>query len=102
MRPKSVISSLALAATLVAGPAFAQSSGNYEGMKKDEAGLWYVMDKFEEDVLRHATASIKARRSAKVMFGSPIVVPSDRKARGFASTLTTQAEQSVQSMLDQA
>ncbi len=61
-----------------------------------------TLDKFEEDVLRKPTASIKARRRAKVQFGDPIEVVGDRKAKGQTTTLTSKAEQAVQSMLDQA
>ena len=59
-----------------------------------------TIDKFEEDVLRKPTASIKARRRAVVEFGEPIDVLSDRKVKNQTTTLTSAVEQSVQSLLD--
>ena len=60
-----------------------------------------TIDKFEEDVLRKATASIKSRRRVKVRFGEPVEVSNDRKAKGQTTTITTTIEQRVQSMLDE-
>lgn len=45
-----LLSGLLLAGTVASTPALAQSEDKYAGMDKDEAGLWYVMDKFEQDV----------------------------------------------------
>ena len=76
--------------------------GDYVVDKPTIERMAETLDKFEEDVLRKSTASIKARRSAKVQFGEPIEVVGDRKVKGQTTTLTSQVEQSVQAMLDQA
>ncbi len=76
--------------------------GDYVVGKPTTERMAETLDKFEEDVLRKPSASIKARRSAKVQFGEPIEVIGDRKVKGQTTTLTTQVEQSVQTMLDQA
>ncbi|MGI9470166.1 MAG: lysophospholipid acyltransferase family protein [Rubripirellula sp.] len=60
-----------------------------------------TLDKFEEDVLRKATATIRARRRVKVRFGEPVDVSSDRKVKGQAASITTTIEQRVQQMLDE-
>ena len=60
-----------------------------------------TIDKFEEDVLKKTTAEIKAQRRAKVSFGEPVDVSSDRKVKGQTTTITTEIEQRVQQMLDQ-
>ena len=59
-----------------------------------------TLDKFEEDVLKKATATIKAQRKVKVCFGEPVDVSSDRKVKNQATTITTTIEQRVQQMLD--
>ncbi len=61
-----------------------------------------TIDKFEEDVLGRFTASIKARRRAKVMFGEAIEVIGDKKIKGQTSDITSEIERRVQSMLDSA
>ena len=59
-----------------------------------------TIDKFEEDVLQRTTATIKAKRSARVSFGEPIEVIGDKKVKGQTTTLTSAIESSVQEMLD--
>ncbi|NIL95899.1 MAG: glycerol acyltransferase [Planctomycetales bacterium] len=59
-----------------------------------------TLDKFEEDVLGVYSAAIRGRRRATVVFGPPIPVPRDRKAKGAAAELTRQMEQEVQRLLD--
>ena len=76
--------------------------GDYVVEKPSIERLAETLDKFEEDVLQKATASIKARRRAKVQFGEPIEVVGDKKVKGQATSLTGQVEQSVQLMLDEA
>lgn len=58
-----------------------------------------TLDKFEEDVLRVFSATVRAKRRATVMFGEPIPVKSVRK-REAARELTRQMEQAVQGLLD--
>ncbi len=76
--------------------------GDYVVAKPSIERMAETLDKFEEDVLRKPTASIKAMRSAKVTFGQPIEVVADRKAKGLTAKLTQQVEEAVQAMLDQA
>ena len=59
-----------------------------------------TIDKFEEDVLRKATASIRAKRKVEVRFAPPIEVSGDRKARNQIPALSSQVETQVQQMLD--
>ncbi len=59
-----------------------------------------TLDKFEEDVLQKATASIKAQRRAIVQFGEPLEVASSRKVKNQSTEITTTMEQRVQAMLD--
>ena len=47
------------------------------------------------------TASVKAMRAAKVRFGEPIEVSGDRKVKRQTTSITSQAEASVQAMLDE-
>ncbi len=74
--------------------------GDYVVAKPSIERLAETLDKFEEDVLRHPTASIKAQRNARVMFGEPIEVVGDRKVKGLSANITQQVEESVQAMLD--
>lgn len=76
--------------------------GDYVVAKPTIERMAETLDKFEEDVLRRPTATIKAQRSAKVSFGEPIEVIGDRKAKGQTATLTQKVEESVQTMLDKA
>lgn len=75
--------------------------GDYVVSKPTIERMAETLDKFEEDVLRKPTASIKARRCATVQFGQPVEVVNDRKLKGQTTLLTSQVEQSVQTMLDQ-
>jgi len=61
-----------------------------------------TIDKFEEDVLKKTTATIKARREVEVRFGEPVDVSSDRKVKSQTATITATIEQRVQAMLDQS
>jgi hypothetical protein len=74
--------------------------GDYVVDKPSIERMAETLDKFEEDVLHRATATVKARRRATVQFGEPIEVIGDKKVKGQTTTLTTQVEQSVQAMLD--
>lgn len=74
--------------------------GDYVHDKPSIERMAETLDKFEEDVLRHPTALVKAQRSAKVQFGEPIEVIGDKKVRGQTTTLTTKVEEAVQGMLD--
>jgi len=74
--------------------------GDYVIDKPSIERMAETLDKFEEDVLQQATASIKAKRRATVQFGEPVEVVGDRKIKGQTSDITTTIEQRVQAMLD--
>ena len=59
-----------------------------------------TMDKFEEDVLRAPSASIRGTRRAIIEFGEPIPVETDRNGRNQTHALTEQLESCVQALLD--
>ncbi|MEE2938637.1 MAG: lysophospholipid acyltransferase family protein [Planctomycetota bacterium] len=75
--------------------------GNYVTAKPSIERIAETLDKFEEDVLQQSTASVKARRSARVCFGKPIEVIGDKKVKGQTGTITMRIEQAVQKMLDE-
>lgn len=74
--------------------------GDYVTQKPSVERMAETLDKFEEDVLRRQTASIRADRRASVQFGEPIEVVGDRKARHLTATLSQQVEDAVQALLD--
>ena len=74
--------------------------GDYVAGKSTTERLAETIDKFEEDILRRTTATIKAARRATVRFGEPIEVVGDKKVKGQTTMLTTSVESAVQSMLD--
>lgn len=74
--------------------------GDYVNERPTLERLAETLDKFEEDVLRRPTASIRGRRRVLVQFADPVSVPST-KERDLAGRLTQQIESSVQALLDQ-
>ena len=74
--------------------------GDYVTTKPSVERIAETLDKFEEDILKKPTASIRGSRKAIVSLGQPLAVktPSDKK-RGIA-TLTEDLEKSVQQLLD--
>lgn len=76
--------------------------GDYVTQKPTIERMAETLDKFEEDVLRRPSASIRGDRRASVQFGDPIDVISDRKAKHLTATLSEQVEDRVQAMLDRA
>ncbi len=58
-----------------------------------------TIDKFEEDILRRPTASIRGERAAVVQFGEPVAIPKDRKQKNLATEITRQVESEVQRLL---
>ena len=74
--------------------------GDYVTSKPSIERIAETLDKFEEDILKKPTASIRGARKAIVSLGQPLTVktPSDKK-RGIA-TLTEDLEKSVQDLLD--
>ncbi|MCK4999670.1 MAG: 1-acyl-sn-glycerol-3-phosphate acyltransferase [Anaerohalosphaera sp.] len=59
-----------------------------------------TFDKFEEDILKAPTATIRAPRKVTVAFGSPILVTPDRSNKNAIHRLTTKLETEVQNLLD--
>ncbi|TWT50666.1 Acyltransferase [Rubripirellula amarantea] len=74
--------------------------GDYVVDKPSLERLAETIDKFEEDVLKHSTATIKAARRATIQFGAAISVSNDRKDKTQTTTLTTKVETAVQAMLE--
>lgn len=75
--------------------------GNYVAEQPCVERIAETLDKFEEDILGVATASIRAARRATVTFGRPIPVPAGKGAKSNPAELTRQLEESVQAMLDE-
>ena len=73
--------------------------GDYVAEHPSIDRLAETLDKFEEDILKRATATVRARRRAVVVLGEPITVPKEKK-RDAASELTQLLEERVQSLLD--
>ena len=73
--------------------------GDYVAEHPSIDRLAETLDKFEEDILKRATATVRARRRAIVVLGEPITVPKEKK-RDAASELTQLLEERVQSLLD--
>jgi 1-acyl-sn-glycerol-3-phosphate acyltransferase len=78
--------------------------GDYVAERPTIERLAETIDKFEEDVLGHRTARIRAARRAVVHFGEPIDVrefaASAAQPRKAAGPLTERIENSVQRLLD--
>jgi hypothetical protein len=74
--------------------------GTYVSEKPSVEDMAEVMDKFEEDVLRKTTASIRGKRRAVIVFGEPIPVNSEAGGKGKIHALTEQLETEVQALLD--
>jgi len=75
--------------------------GNYVAERSSIERVAETLDKFEEDVLRIPSATIRGARKATVTFGEPIPVQSDRTKKAAAATLTQLLEDRVQTLLDQ-
>ncbi len=59
-----------------------------------------TMDKFEEDVLRAPSASIRGTRRAFISFGDPIPVAAYNEGKGHTHELTEVLESRVQELID--
>jgi 1-acyl-sn-glycerol-3-phosphate acyltransferase len=75
--------------------------GNYVLEKPTIERIAETLDKFEEDVLRAETATIRGSRRATVAFGRQIPVIADREKKTSAAALTDLIEQHVQALLDE-
>lgn len=60
-----------------------------------------TIDKFEEDALMKATATIRAQRECHIYFDEPIKIPAKRKGGKSPGEITEQIEHSVQKMLNE-
>ncbi|HUG89892.1 MAG TPA: lysophospholipid acyltransferase family protein [Planctomycetaceae bacterium] len=76
--------------------------GDYVAEKPTIERLAETLDKFEEDVLRRQTATIRGTRRAVVSFGEPVVVDGKARSRDAGPELTRLLEQRVQALLDAA
>lgn len=74
--------------------------GDYVAGKPSIERMAETLDKFEEDVLRAPTATIRGARRAVVSFGEPIEVKYSRDRKTAAHTLTEILEDRVQTLLD--
>jgi len=74
--------------------------GTYASKKPTIEDMAEVLDKFEEDVLRTPTASIRATRRAVIAFGKPIPVEPDKRGKSQIHALTETLEKEVQALLD--
>ena len=74
--------------------------GTYVSKKPTIEDMAEVLDKFEEDVLRKSSASIRGTRRAVVEFGKPIPVEPVKGDKNQIHALTERLEQEVQALLD--
>ncbi len=74
--------------------------GDYVAGKPTVERMAETLDKFEEDVLKMPTATIRGARRAVVSFGEPIAIPSSADRKKAAHTLTGMFEDGVQMLLD--
>ncbi len=75
--------------------------GDYVAAKPFIERMAETLDKFEEDILRVPTATIRGTRKAVVSFGEPIPVKLASDKRQSVMTLTEKLEHSVQKMLEE-
>ena len=74
--------------------------GNYVAEDPTIERIAETLDKFEEEILGHGTATIRGTREATVTFGDPISVRNGKDARMTPAKLTQLLEQRVQSLLN--
>jgi 1-acyl-sn-glycerol-3-phosphate acyltransferase len=74
--------------------------GDYVSGKPTIERVAETLDKFEEDIMKVPTASIRASRRAIVSFGEPIKVEITKGKKTGINALTEQLEQNVQQLLD--
>jgi hypothetical protein len=74
--------------------------GDYVAQRPTIERIAETLDKFEEDVLRVKTATIRGSRRATVTFAAPIRVAADR-GKDAAAGLTRLLEERVQAMLEE-
>ena len=74
--------------------------GTYVSKRPSIEDMAEMLDKFEEDVLKSSTATVRGTRRAVIEFGEPIPVESDKGGKTQIHALTEKLEQNVQAMLD--
>ena len=75
--------------------------GDYVAAKPSVERMAETLDKFEEDILRVPTATIRGARKAVVAFGEPLTVTAGANKKESVTTLTESIEHAVQRMLDE-
>lgn len=74
--------------------------GDYVAAKPSLERMAETLDKFEEDILRMPTATVRGRRQVIVSFGEAIPVQSAADKKTSVLTLTEKLERGVQTLLD--
>ncbi len=74
--------------------------GTYVSKRPALEDMAEMLDKFEEDILKRPTATIRGTRRAVIAFGEPIPIEPDRAGRDQTHALTEKLEQRVQALLD--
>jgi len=74
--------------------------GDYVSGKPSIERMAETLDKFEEDVLRSPTATVRGARRAVVSFGVPIEIHYSKERKSAAHKLTEVIENRVQALLD--
>jgi hypothetical protein len=74
--------------------------GTYVSARPTLEDMAEVLDKFEEDILRKPTASIRGTRRAVIAFGEPITVRPGSNGKVRIHALTERLEERVQALLD--
>ncbi len=75
--------------------------GDYVAAKPTIERMAETLDKFEEDILRVPTATIRGERKVVVSFGEPITVERASDKKQSVNTLTERLEHGVQKLLDE-
>lgn len=74
--------------------------GTYVSRRPTTEDMAEMLDKFEEDVLKEPTATIRGTRRAVIEFGEPVPVEPGKVGKDRIHALTEQLEQEVQALLD--
>ena len=74
--------------------------GTYLSKRPTVEDMAEILDKFEEDILKSPTATIRGERRAIITFGKPIPVESCKFGKSEIHALTHKLETAVQELLD--
>jgi hypothetical protein len=75
--------------------------GDYISQEASLERIAETLDKFEEDVLRRTTATIRGSRRATVYVDEPVPLDAGKRSKSAAAELTDLLETRVQALLDQ-